>query len=88
MISFDTQEDRDAVFKKWESSLEELEASKAVFRPVYESENGDIRILTLRYSTPEKAIEVEKARRQFFTTTMKLIGVYNELERTFEQVNF
>jgi len=87
-ITFDTETERDIVFNHWSKAIAELNKSKAIYRPVYESESGEIRILSLRYTTPEEAIEVEKTRREFFTTTMKLIGVYNELERTFEQVNF
>lgn len=87
-IHFETEAQRDVIFKHWKKALEELEASKAIYRPVYESKEGNINILSLRYTTPDEILEVEKKRFEHFGDTMKLIGVYNELERTFEQVNF
>lgn len=87
-IWFDNQQERDIVFKHWQKAIEELEASKAVFRPVYESKDGDTHILKLRYTTPEEAMEVELTRRQHFGEGMKLVAIYNEAERTFQNVNF
>jgi hypothetical protein len=86
-IYFDNETERDIVFKHWNKAIEELEESKAIFRPVYESESGEIRILTLRYTTPEEAISIENRRREHFQTTMKLVMIYNELERSFINVN-
>jgi hypothetical protein len=51
--------------------------------------DGETRILKLRYTTPEECIEVEKKREIVFPETdMKLIMIYNEQERTFQNVNF
>ena len=87
-IWFDTETQRDIVFKHWEAAIEELNVSKAVFRPVYEESNGDTRILKLRYTTPEEIKRVEQIRKEHFPTTdMKLIMIYNEQERTFQNVN-
>jgi len=88
-IHFDTEAERDIVFKHWEAAIEELEKSKAIYRPVYEDNDGDTQILKLRYTTPKEVIEVEKARKENFPhTPMKLIMIYNEQERTFQNVNF
>lgn len=87
-IFFDTERERDIVFKHWSKALEELEASKAIFRPVYEDKDGETRILKLRYTSPQEIIEVEKKRFEHFGEGMKLIMIYNELERTFQDVNF
>lgn len=87
-IFFDSEKERDIVFDHWTKALEELEASKAIFRPVYEDKNGETRILKLRYTTPQEIIEVEKKRFEHFGEGMKLIMIYNELERTFQNVNF
>jgi hypothetical protein len=88
-IYFDTQHERDTVFNHWEAAISELEESKAIFRPVYEDNEGETQILKLRYTTPEEVIEVEKARKENFPLTpMKLIMIYNEQERTFQNVNF
>lgn len=87
-IFFDTEHERDVVFKHWTAAIEELNVSKAVFRPVYEDNDGETRILKLRYTTPEELISVEKARQENFPMTpMKLIMIYNEQERTFQNVN-
>jgi hypothetical protein len=89
VIYFDTEQQRDIVFKHWEAAIKELEESKAIYRPVYEESNGDTKILKLRYTTPEELISVEKVRKENFPTTdMKLIMIYNEQERTFQNVNF
>ena len=88
VIYFDTLEERDIVFEHWTKGIEELNVSKAIFRPVYEDNDGDTKILKLRYTTTEKLIEVEKARKENFPhTPMKLIMIYNEQERTFQNVN-
>jgi len=88
VIYFDTQHERDVVFEYWNKALEELEKSKAVFRPVYETSDKDTQILKLRYTTPEEVIEVERARKENFPDTdMKLIMIYNEQDRTFQNVN-
>ena len=87
-IHFDSEQERDVVFKHWSEAIAELNKSKAIFRPVYEESNGDTRILKLRYTTPEEVISVEKARKENFPDTdMKLIMIYNEQERTFQNVN-
>jgi len=88
LIEFETDEERDIVFKHWTAAIQELEASKAIFRPVYETSDKDTQILKLRYTTPEEVISVEKARKENFPyTDMKLIMIYNEQERTFQNVN-
>ena len=87
-IHFDTEQERDVVFNHWSKAIAELNKSKAIYRPVYGGKDGEIRILSLRYTTQDEILEVEKKRFEHFGDTMKLIGVYNELERTFEQVNF
>lgn len=88
VIYFDTEQERDVIFNYWNKAIEELEERKAVFRPVYEESNGDTRILKLRYTTPEQVIRVEKARKEYFPhTRMKLIMIYNEQEKTFQNVN-
>jgi hypothetical protein len=87
VIYFDNPNERDIIFQHWEKGLDELKASKAVFRPVYEGKDGDTQILKLRYTTPEEAIEVEKKRKECFGESMKLIMIYNELERSFINVN-
>lgn len=87
-IYFDSEQERDIVFKHWTAAIQELETSKAVFRPVYETSDKDTQILKLRYTTPEEVISVEKARKENFPDTdMKLIMIYNEQERTFQNVN-
>jgi hypothetical protein len=89
IIWFDNEHERDIVFKHWTAAIEELNVSKAIYRPVYEDNDGDTQILKLRYTTPEEVIEVEKARKENFPhTPMKLIMIYNEQERTFQNVNF
>lgn len=88
IIYFDNQHERDVVFKHWSQAIAELNKSKAIYRPVYEGKDGDTRILNLRYTTPEEAMEVELTRRQHFGEGMKLIMIYNEAERTFQNVNF
>jgi hypothetical protein len=88
-IYFDKKQERDIVFKHWEKAIKELEESKAIYRPVYEEPDGETRILKLRYTTPEEVIEVERKRNEFFGSgKMKLIMIYNEAERTFQNVNF
>jgi hypothetical protein len=88
-IFFDNEQQRDIVFKHWSNAIAELNASKAIFRPVYEEPDGETRILKLRYTTPEEVIEVERKRSEFFGSgKMKLIMIYNEAERTFQNVNF
>jgi hypothetical protein len=87
VIYFDNEQQRNIVFEHWEKALDELKASKAVFRPVYENKDGDTQILKLRYTTPQEAIEVEKRRKEMFGDNMKLIMIYNELERSFINVN-
>jgi hypothetical protein len=87
-IFFDNEQERDIVFKHWSKAIEELEESKAIFRPVYEAKDGDTRILKLRYKTIEELISVENRRKEIFgIETMKLIMIYNEQERTFQNVN-
>jgi hypothetical protein len=87
-IFFDTETERDIVFKHWEKAIEEINASKAIFRPVYEGLDGDIRILKLRYKTIEDLISVEQAHKRHFPDgNMKLIMIYNEQERSFINVN-
>ena len=89
IIHFETKHERDIVFKHWQKAIEELEASKAIYRPVYEKKDGEIQILKLRYTTPEEVIEVERKRNDFFGgDNMKLVMIYNESERTFQKVNF
>jgi hypothetical protein len=89
IIWFDTEQERNIVFKHWSKAIEELEESKAIYRPVYEEPDGETRILKLRYTTPEEVIEVERKRSEFFGSgKMKLIMIYNEAERTFQNVNF
>jgi hypothetical protein len=89
VIYFDNPNERDLIFQHWEKGLDELNASKAIFRPVYEEPDGETRILKLRYTTPEEVIEVERKRSEFFGSgKMKLIMIYNEAERTFQNVNF
>jgi len=88
VIYFDTLEERDIVFSHWIKAIAELNASKAIYRPVYETSDKDTQILKLRYTTPEEIISVEKARKNNFPDTdMKLIMIYNEQERTFQNVN-
>ena len=88
VIYFETEHERDIVFEHWTKGIEELNVSKAIFRPVYEDNDGDTTILKLRYTTPEEVISVEKARKENFPNTpMKLIMIYNEQERTFQNVN-
>jgi len=87
IIYFDTQHERDVVFEYWNKAFQILEKSKAVYRPVYEDKDGETSILKLRYTTPEEVISVEKARSEEFGTNMKLIMIYNEQERTFQNVN-
>jgi hypothetical protein len=87
-ITFDNEEERDIVFKHWSKAIEELEASKAIYRPVYEGNDGETRILKLRYTSPEEVIRVEKVHKEHFPNSdMKLIMIYNERERTFQNVN-
>lgn len=88
-IYFDSEQERDIVFNHWSKAIEELEASKAIFRPVYETKDKDTQILKLRYTTPEEIIRVEEVRKEHFPKAdMKLIMIYNEAERTFQNVNF
>ena len=87
-IYFDSKQERDIVFDHWSKAIAELNKSKAVFRPVYEGKDGETRILKLRYTTPQEVLEVEKNRKAFFGEGMKLIMIYNEAERTFQNVNF
>jgi hypothetical protein len=87
-IFFDNEQERDVVFKHWQKAIEELEESKAIFRPVYEAKDGDTRILKLRYKTIEDLISVERAHKRHFPDGMKLIMIYNEQDRTFQNVNF
>jgi hypothetical protein len=87
VIYFDNPNERDIIFQHWEKGLDELKASKAIFRPVYEDKDGETRILKLRYTTPEEVIEVDKAHKLHFPDGMKLIMIYNELERSFINVN-
>jgi hypothetical protein len=87
-IFFETEHERDIVFEYWNKAIQELETSKAVFRPVYEDADGETRILKLRYTTPEEVIEVERKRSEFFGSgKKKLIMIYNEAERSFINVN-
>ena len=89
IIYFDTEAERDIVFAHWSEAIAELNKSKAIFRPVYEQPDGETRILKLRYTTPEEIVRVEEVRKANFPTTdMKLIMIYNEQERTFQNVNF
>lgn len=89
VIYFDTEHERDIVFEHWSKAIEELNVSKAIYRPVYEDNDGDTTILKLRYTTTEELISVETARKENFPhTPMKLIMIYNEQERTFQNVNF
>lgn len=88
VIYFDTQHERNLIFNYWNKAIQELEKNKAVFRPVYEESNGDTRILKLRYTTPEEITRVEQVRKEHFPKTdMKLIMIYNEQDRTFQNVN-
>ena len=88
VVYFDNEEQRDVIFEYWNKAIAELNASKAIFRPVYETSDKDTQILKLRYTTPEEVIEVERARKENFPhTDMKLIMIYNEQERTFQNVN-
>lgn len=87
-IFFDTEHERDVIFKHWTAAIEELNVSKAIYRPVYEGADGNTTILKIRFTTTEELISVEKARKENFPNTpMKLIMIYNELERTFQNVN-
>lgn len=89
VIYFDTEQQRDIVFKHWQAAISELEESKAIYRPVYEDADGETRILKLRYTTPQEVIDVENQRfAHFGGEKMKLIMIYNEQERTFQNVNF
>jgi hypothetical protein len=88
VIWFDNEAERDIVFKHWQKAISELEESKAIYRPVYEDNDGETRILKLRYTSPEKVIEVEKERcHHFGEDKMKLIMIYNEQNRSFINVN-
>ena len=88
VIYFDNEIERNVIFKHWSEGIAELNKSKAVYRPVYEESNGDTRILKLRYTTPEEIVRVEEVRKEHFPNTdMKLIMIYNELERSFINVN-
>ena len=88
LIWFENQRERDVVFDYWTAAIAVLNANNAVFRPVYETKDKDTQILKLRYTTPEEVISVEKARKENFPDTdMKLIMIYNEQERTFQNVN-
>ena len=88
VIYFDTEHERDVVFEHWSKAIEELNVSKAIYRPVYEDNDGETRILKLRYTTPEEVIRVENERfAHFGGEKMKLIMIYNEQERTFQNVN-
>ena len=87
-IFFDSEHERDVVFEHWSKAIEELNVSKAIYRPVYEDNDGETRILKLRYTTPEEVIRVENERfAHFGGEKMKLIMIYNEQERTFQNVN-
>jgi hypothetical protein len=87
-VYFDKIEERDIVFEHWAKAIQELEESKAIYRPVYESQDGETRILKLRYTTPEELISVENRRKKVFgIEIMKLIMIYNEQERSFINVN-
>ena len=87
-IFFETLEERDIVFNHWSKAIAELNKSKAIFRPVYEYKNGDLNILKLRYTTKAEILEVDKAHKEhFLTSDGKLVMIYNELERTFHNVN-
>jgi hypothetical protein len=89
VIYFDNEIERNSVFDHWSKAIEELEKSKEIYRPVYEDTNGDTRILKLRYTTPEEIVRVEEVRKEHFPKTdMKLIMIYNEQERSFQNVNF
>ena len=88
IIFFDTETERDIVFKHWNKAILELEEIKAIFRPVYEGKDGEIRILKLKYTTTDELISVENRRKEVFgIETMKLVMIYNELERSFINVN-
>lgn len=88
VIYFDTKIERDIVFKYWQTAIDELEKSKAIFRPVYEYKNGDLNILKLRYTTKAEILEVDKAHKEHFPDSDgKLVMIYNELERTYHKVN-
>jgi len=88
IIWFDNPLDRDMTFRHWSKAIEELEASKAIFRPVYENKDGHIRILSLRYTSPEEVIRIDKLQKEHFPKSdYKLISIYNEAEHTFSVVH-
>ena len=87
VIYFDTLEERDIVFTYWKKALEELEKSKAIYRPVYEDKDGNINILKLRYTTMQEVLEVDKGHKEHYPNSeSKLVMIYNERERTFSNV--
>ena len=87
VIWFENEQERNIVFKHWSKAIEELEASKAIYRPVYQTEDGETHIFKLRYTTQQEVLEVDKAHKQHFPNTKsKLIMIYNEAERTFINV--
>ena len=86
-VFFKTQIERDIVFTYWKKALEELEKSKAIFRPVYEDKDGNINILKLRYTTMQEVLEVDKGHKEHYPNSeSKLVMIYNERERTFSNV--
>jgi hypothetical protein len=88
VVYFDNEEQRNVIFEYWNKAIAELNKSKAIYRPVYEGKDGDTQILKLRYTTPEEVIEVDKAHKLHFSDgNIKLIMIYNEQERTFQNVN-
>jgi hypothetical protein len=88
-VFFETQIERDIVFTYWKKALEELEKSKAIFRPVYEDKDGNINILKLRYTTMQEVLEVDKGHKEHYPNSeSKLVMIYNEQERSFQNVNF
>ena len=85
VIHFETESHRDIVFKHWEKAIKEIEESKCILRPVYiDRKTGSPNILSLRYSSIEAIKETDKL---ITAKTHDLIAVYNELEKTFINVN-
>jgi len=89
VIYFDTLEERDIVFDHWSKAIAELNISKAIYRPVYEDKDGNINILKLRYTTMQEVLEVDKGHKEHYPNSeSKLVMIYNEQERSFQNVNF
>ena len=88
VIYFETEQERNLVFDHWTNAIEELEKSKAIFRPVYEDKDGNINILKLRYTTMQEVLKVDKGHKEHYPNSeSKLVMIYNEAERSFINVN-